>query len=252
VVYVPFLWPFFDTVPLSLSDWLFMLPFFFASPVAMELLKIYFRKRAPRTLEAAPPTASGAPAAGSSEQGAGSESNSHHFAGGNIMQKVLVPVDGSRNCQFAVKHVIKEFMNNTAMEIHLLNVQSPFSRDVARFVSSKSLHDHHRDEAEKALGPAKQMLDGFGIPYSVHSEVGEKAKIITDTACRLHCHQIVMSTGRKNSLTRLLENSVTNKVLALTPVPVEVIAGDAVSKWERYGIPAGVGAALALMLSAAD
>jgi hypothetical protein len=38
----------------------------------------------------------------------------------------------------------------------------------------------------------------------------------------------------------------------LTAVPVEVIAGDAVSRWERYGIPAGVGAILALMLAALD
>jgi Ca2+-transporting ATPase len=45
VVYVPFLQPFFDTVPLSPQDWLFMLPFFFASPIAMELVKVYFRRR---------------------------------------------------------------------------------------------------------------------------------------------------------------------------------------------------------------
>ena len=45
VVYVPFLRPFFDTVPLGMDDWLLMLPFFFASPLAMELLKVYFRKR---------------------------------------------------------------------------------------------------------------------------------------------------------------------------------------------------------------
>jgi Ca2+-transporting ATPase len=45
VVYVPFLRPFFDTVPLSADDWLFMLPYFFASPLAMELLKFYFRKQ---------------------------------------------------------------------------------------------------------------------------------------------------------------------------------------------------------------
>jgi len=168
------------------------------------------------------------------------------------MLKVLVPVDGSRNCQFAVKHIIKEFMNNTAMEIHLLNVQPPFSRDIARFVSRKSLRAYHRNEAEKALGPIKQMLDGFSIPYSVHVELGERAKVITDTARRLRCDQIVMSTARKNSLTRLVENSVTNKVIELTSVPVEVIAGDAVSKWERYGIPVGVGAVLALMLAAVD
>ena len=47
VVYVPVLRPFFDTVPLSLDDWLFMSPFFFASPVAMELVKLCFRRRVP-------------------------------------------------------------------------------------------------------------------------------------------------------------------------------------------------------------
>jgi Ca2+-transporting ATPase len=50
VVYVPFLAPFFDTVPLTLGDWLFMLPFFFASPIAMELVKVYFRRRSAGTL----------------------------------------------------------------------------------------------------------------------------------------------------------------------------------------------------------
>ncbi|MBL8359610.1 MAG: cation-translocating P-type ATPase [Rubrivivax sp.] len=44
VVYVPFLAPFFDTVPLSADDWLLMLPFFFASPAAMELLKFAQRR----------------------------------------------------------------------------------------------------------------------------------------------------------------------------------------------------------------
>jgi Ca2+-transporting ATPase len=177
---------------------------------------------------------------------------SQPFAGGNTMIRALIPVDGSPNCRFAVNHVIRQFMNNTAMEIHLLNVQVPFNRDITRFVSRKNLHDHHRDEAARVLAPIRQMLDSFGIPYSVHTMVGDRAKSITDTARRLHCDQIVMSTARKNSLTRLVENSVTNRVLELTSVPVEVIAGEAISKWERYGIPAGIGGALALVFAAMD
>jgi nucleotide-binding universal stress UspA family protein len=168
------------------------------------------------------------------------------------MLKVLILVDGSPNCQFAVKHVIKQFMNNTAMELHLLNVQPPFSSYIARFVGKKTRRDYHRDEAEKALSPIKQMLDCFNIPYSVHAEVGEKAKTIADAARRLRCAHIVMSTARKNSLTRLVEDSVTNKVRKLTSVPVEVIVGENVSKWERYGIPTGIGAALLLFFAAAD
>jgi len=236
VVYVPFLRPFFDTVPLSTEDWLLMLPFFFASPLAMELLKVYFRKRT------ATPTESAQAPASAAQQG----------GGGSTGLRLLLPVDGSRNCQFALEHVIRQFRNNRAMEIHLLNVQTPFHRDIARFVSGKTLDDYHRDESEKELLPIKRLLDGFGIPYAAHSEVGKRAETITVAARRLRCDKIVMSTARKNSLTRLVESSVTNRVLQLTSVPVEVIAGDAVSSWERYGIPAAVGALLALMLAVAD
>jgi len=60
------------------------------------------------------------------------------------------------------------------------------------------------------------------------------------------------ATARKNSLTRLVESSVTDRVLELTPVPVEVIAGDSMSPWERYGIPAAIAAALGLALAIVD
>jgi nucleotide-binding universal stress UspA family protein len=102
------------------------------------------------------------------------------------------------------------------------------------------------------LGPIKQMLDGYGIPYCAHAELGRRAKVIADAARRLRCDRIVIGTARKNSLTRLFENSVTNKVIELTQVPVEVIAGDEVSRLERYGIPAAVGTAAALLMFAAD
>ena len=237
VVYVPFLQPFFDTVPLTLDDWLMMAPFFFVSAVAMELLKVYFRRRSakgPERLAAAPASPASA------------------FSGrpGGTMRRVLVPVDDTRNSEFAVRHVVTQFMNNSALEIHLLNVQEPFSSYVADFLRKGNVRAYHHDEAEKALRPMRQLLDSFGIPYAAHIEIGERAKCITATAHRLHCSQIVISAARKNSLTRLIEDSTTNRVLELTSVPVEVIAGDSVSRWERYGIPAGLGALLALLLAA--
>jgi Ca2+-transporting ATPase len=251
VVYVPFLRPFFDTVPLTADDWLFMLPFFFASPIAMELLKFYFRSRAGLAQDAGLAPVPDSPVAGAARQALSPAPGARAFPGARNTVRVLIPVDASRNCEFAVRHVVQQFMSNTAMEIHLLNVQPSFSRHISQFVSRKTLHDHHRDEAEQALRPIRQMLDGHGIPYSVHTEVGDRAQSITATARRLRCDQIVMSAARKNSLTRLVEDSITNKVLELTTVPVEVIAGDAVSPWERYGIPAALGSALALLLAAA-
>jgi P-type Ca2+ transporter type 2C len=242
VVYVPFFQPFFDTVPLGLDDWLTMVPFFLAAPLAMELLKAWFRRAAGRQPARRPATVAEEPA---------DLSVLRSLTGGAAM-KVLVPVTASHNSEVAVQHLVRRFMNDSAMEIHLLNVQRPLSRYVARFVPARTVREWHRKEAEQALAPARRILDRFGVPYAVHVELGDEAASINELARRLHCDQIVLGTARKNSLTRLVESSVTNQVLEHATVPVEVIAGDEVSAWERYGIPAALGAALALWLALAD
>lgn len=168
------------------------------------------------------------------------------------MLKVLIPVAGSRNDRIAVQSVIKRFMKNTAMEVHLVNVQIPFSQYVARFSTRESRDDYHRERSEKALAPVREMLDKFSIPYAVHMEVGDRAKMIVGMARHLRCDEIVMATSRKNALTRLVESSVTDRVIQLTTVPVEIIAGESMSKWERYGIPAAIAALAALLLALED
>jgi Ca2+-transporting ATPase len=178
--------------------------------------------------------------------------HAQHVTGANTMTRILIPVGGTRNDSFALQHVIKRFMNNSAIEVHLVNVQRPFSAYVAQFSSRRNRLDHHREQAEEALAPAKAMLDKFSIPYAVHSEIGDKAEKITETARRLRCDEIVMATARKNSLTRLVETSITDRVVQLTSVPVELIAGDSMSNWERYGIPSAIAAAAAMALAIED
>ena len=52
-VYVPFLQPFFDTVPLSFRDWLVMTPFIFMASIAAEITKIYLRWKSAKLAYAA-------------------------------------------------------------------------------------------------------------------------------------------------------------------------------------------------------
>ena len=167
------------------------------------------------------------------------------------MQRILVPVNHSRNTEHALKRVVNEYRMNPEIEIHLLNVQRPFSRHISQFVSHKARFLFHRDEAEKVLHPAKQFMERFGVPCSTHIHIGHCAAVIVEEARRLQCDRIVMSTARKNSLTRMLEDSTTNKVLEQTTIPVEIIAGEAISNAERYGVPAGFGALIALLFAAA-
>jgi YjbE family integral membrane protein len=181
-----------------------------------------------------------------------SDANPGIKLGGAEMVKLLIPIDGSPNSLKAVQHVMNQFLANPSMEVHLLHVRTPFSRHIARFLNRRDLAAFHRDEADKALRPARAMLDHCRVPYAHHVEFGDKAAIIANVARRLHVDQIVMGTARKNSFTRMVEDSVTNKVLELAQMPVEVIAGDSVSTFERYGVPVGIGAALALLYVAAD
>jgi len=168
------------------------------------------------------------------------------------MRRILVPVDGSRNAEFALRHVLTEFLKDSAMEVHLINVQAPFSRHIAQFVSRKNRDDYHHDEAEKALEPARKLLGQHGVPFSASYRLGDRAKIIADEARRLRCHRIVMASARKNSVTRMLQDSTTNNVLELATVPVEIVSGDQVSLLERWGVPVGIGALIALAIAAID
>ena len=173
--------------------------------------------------------------------------------GGAVMRKVLVPVDASRNAQHAVRHVAREFQRTPDFEVHLINVQAPFSRHVARFVPKRDRDDFHRREAEAVLAPLAALLDHSRVPHAIHHKVGRKAETIAAEARRLGCDHIVMATARQNSLTRMVEASVTNRVLDLTSVPVEVVVGDSISRLERYGIPLGLSAGLgALVMLAVD
>ena len=170
-----------------------------------------------------------------------------------IMLKVLVPVDGSPNALLAVRSAISEYQRHHELELHLLNVQPRLSHHIARVVSRQDREAWLHDRAEAAMSSASAELQQAGVPCETHWVVGDRAAEICRAAVRLGVHHIVMGTARKNSLTRLLEDSVTNRVLEATPVPVEVVAGGTVSKWESWGLPAAaVGAGGGLLFLALD
>lgn len=171
--------------------------------------------------------------------------------GGAAMAKVLLPVDASPNALRAARHVLNRSADRN-LEVHLLHVRQPFSQHIARFVSRRNRMSYHKEQAEKALQPARALLQRFGVAFTEHVELGDKAETITRVAQDIGANQIVMATARKNSLSRLLDDSTTNRVLELTNVPVEIVAGESVSPFERYGVPAGIGAALAVVIMAID
>ncbi len=168
------------------------------------------------------------------------------------MLKILVPVDGSDNALRAVRHVVAEYQRHHELEVHILNVQPRLSNYVARFVSRSDRASWHQNQAQLALNGARDLLHRSNVPHQVHWVSGDRGDEIVRAAERMKVHHIVMGTARKNSLTRMLEDSVTDKVLRTTGVPVEVVAGNSVSRWESWGIPAAAASAAGLMMLAID
>lgn len=168
------------------------------------------------------------------------------------MLRVLVPSDGSPDSQYGVRHAIREFLKTRDLEIHVINMQLPFSKYISRFVSRRNQIAFHQEQAEKALEPVRQALDGSGIPYTVHTGVGDKANGIAEAAQRLRCDRIVIGTARKSALLRFVGDSLCNRVIERAKVPVEVIAGGKASNLERVGVPAGIGTGLLVLWMAAD
>jgi nucleotide-binding universal stress UspA family protein len=163
------------------------------------------------------------------------------------MTTLLLPCDGSPQALLAVRHAIQAFRRGDAHMVHLLNVQPPFSAHIARHVSREAREDFHRERADEALAEARRLLEEAGVAHRVHAEVGDKVRRIADAARRLRCDRIVIGTSRKSALVRAVEDSLTSGLIEHCPVPVEVIGGAPAGVIERVGIPAGVGAGLALL-----
>lgn len=142
------------------------------------------------------------------------------------MRKVLVPIDGSDCALRGVALIIAKralYLDPENLEIHLVNVQSPFTHDVSRFVSQTQLAAFHQEESELALRDARKLLDSADVNYTCHYNVGNVAEIITDLATSLQCDQIVMGTYGRGALKEFLFGSITLKVVQLSPIPILLV-----------------------------
>jgi len=142
------------------------------------------------------------------------------------MKKLLLPIDGSDCALRAVELVIEQralYRDPENFEVHLVNVQGPFSNNVSRFVSHEQLAGYHQEESEKAQQPASAMLAAAGVKFVCHHEVGSPAETITRLADALHCERIVMGTNGRGALKEFLVGSVTLKVIQLSKVPILLV-----------------------------
>ena len=86
---------------------------------------------------------------------------------------------------------------------------------------------------ERALAPARELLDRHGVAYAQHIERGEEATTIERIARRIKADQILIGSTRMPPLARLFRRSVATKLMEIASVSVEAVAGDRASALER-------------------
>lgn len=140
------------------------------------------------------------------------------------MLKALIPVDGSKTSERAVRHVIALGKGREPMEVHLLNVQEEADAwEVRRFLKPGEIKRTQLEHGAAALANAKKLLDRAGLDYEAHVLIGDPAEKVAQFAKRNRFDKIIIGTHGRGSMTGLLMGSVASKVPHLATVPVTLV-----------------------------
>jgi YjbE family integral membrane protein len=142
------------------------------------------------------------------------------------LQRVLLAVDGSSGAEQAVRRLLSlraDLRDGSALNVHLLNVQRPVSGDVARFIPGQTLEDYHHERSEKALAPARALLDTAGLARQEVRRVGDPGPTIAEVAREKACDLIVMGARGLGTHSAALLGSVTQSTIEHAAVPVLVV-----------------------------
>jgi nucleotide-binding universal stress UspA family protein len=107
------------------------------------------------------------------------------------MNAILVPIGSTAEAQRAAERVIARYRAEP-VDVHLLNVQRPLPRHVARFFPRSELQSFHHDAGMHVLDPAMRALDAAGIPHHDHVVVGHAAEAIVRFAARVGCADVLL------------------------------------------------------------
>lgn len=138
--------------------------------------------------------------------------------------KILLAADGSRYTKKALAFLLThEALAGEDGEVVVLNVQVPVPPRVKAMVGAASVHDYHREEAEKVLKPIDKFLKRHDIAASTRWVVGAPGPEIVKAAHKEKAHLIVMGTHGMGLLGRALLGSVAQNVLTQCDIPVLLV-----------------------------
>lgn len=139
------------------------------------------------------------------------------------MSKILVPVDGSKSSEAAVKYAIEHARKLDGVVVCAVNIQPSLPGTVSAVVSAKTLRAYHKDEGAKVLAKAVAMLKKAGTTHETHVAIGDPAIEIATLVKSKGCDSVVMGSRGLGSIGGMVLGSVATKVVSLVAVPVTLV-----------------------------
>ena len=134
-----------------------------------------------------------------------------------MFQTVLFPVNDSRECREAAE-VVANVVQKYNSRLVLLSVRVPAESEET---SQQSMSDH--EAIAKLLEGAKAMFAQQGIQTEEMEREGKPAFTICDVADEIDANLIVMGSRGMGLTEEGISDSVTNRVVNLSPCPVLIV-----------------------------
>jgi nucleotide-binding universal stress UspA family protein len=139
------------------------------------------------------------------------------------MEKILLPVDGSRSAKSAIDYAVSSQCAKRR-EIHLLNVQTAVTpNSVVLFPTVEMMAKARQSAGEEVLRPVRAMLEAHGIGYTAQVVLGDVAENIVRCAAERGCSSILMGTRGMSAMGNLMFGSVAARVVSRAEIPVTLI-----------------------------
>lgn len=146
-----------------------------------------------------------------------------------MFKNILVPTDGSKLSQKAVKEAI-DLARDSKAKLTALHVFPKFSGSpYGTFGPAEDvLEEEHRNyahaEADRLFATLRKSADAAGVPFdSVLVENNNVWEQVISTAKKKKCDLICMASHGRRGIAGVLLGSETNKVLTHSDIPVLVV-----------------------------
>ena len=138
--------------------------------------------------------------------------------------RILLAVDGSAVGAAVVRRVAKLAKELKATpELHVLHVVPRLSKAAEKEFGKAGPGRYYDAQSEAALAPLRAPLAGTRLPLVERKAIGEVVPTLLAEAKAAKADLVVIGSHGKGALKSLLLGSVTQKVVALSPVPVLVV-----------------------------